>query len=146
MQLYTLQDAQAALDALAAAREVTSTTAWNAAQALTHCAQSIAYSVQGYPEYKPTLVRRTIGPVVVKRMLARETLGHGLTAPVPGAPPLDAAVTVASAVAEVRRAITLFENATTLAEHFVFGRLDRAAFDRFHAMHLAEHLSHLRWS
>src|SRR5207253_2861958 len=62
--------------------------AWAIPQAIEHCAQSIEYSIRGYPRNKPWLFRALIGPIVKRRFLARGRMGHALDAAIPGAPAL----------------------------------------------------------
>jgi hypothetical protein len=114
---------------------------FSAGPALMHCAQSLDYQRTGFPAMKPTIVRRTIGPLVARLFLRRGRMKHSLDAPIPGAPVIDDA-DVATGIAELRRAIGEFRATTgPLAEHFVYGRLDRARAERLQAFHIANHAS-----
>jgi hypothetical protein len=113
-------------------------------QALLHCAQSIDYSLDGFPQMKPTLLRRTVGRLVSWRFLSAGKMRHNLGAPVPGAPALPAMGDVEAAWERLLLAIDRFEQqAGPPREHFLFGRLSKDEFGRLHAMHLADHLSAL---
>jgi hypothetical protein len=114
---------------------------WNLSQTVQHCAQTVSYSVTGYPRLKPALVRAVIGPVVKKAFLRRGAMKHPLGAPIEGAPALDPALPVSEAVARLDEAVKLFtayEGAP--APHPTYGRCAHDEFARLHAMHLAEHL------
>ncbi|MEM6993129.1 MAG: DUF1569 domain-containing protein [Myxococcota bacterium] len=113
---------------------------WAWARVLEHCAQSIEYSIDGFPKPKPAIIRATIGRLVARRFLQRGALSHDLQAAIPGAETLsldddDAALT------RLREAVARFEAHTgPLADHFVFGKLAKADYGRLHAMHIEDHL------
>lgn len=136
----SLDQAMTRLDALAG-QAVTVPGTWSWAQVLEHCAQSIEYSLDGFPRLKPAIVRGTIGRLVAGRFLSRGYLGHDLAGPIPGAPTL-ASEDAAAAEDRLRSAIERFEqHEGPLQPHFIFGRLDKGSFARMHAMHLADHLA-----
>jgi hypothetical protein len=113
---------------------------WSTTEVLQHCAQSIEMSLDGFPTLKPAFVRATIGRWVARRFLRRGRLGHGLDVPIPGAPALRPELDPAEAHARLLASIDRFlAHEGPLQPHFVFGHLDRASFDRMHALHLADH-------
>lgn len=115
---------------------------WTTSQILQHCAQSVEMSLDGYPQLKPAFVRATVGKWVARRFLRRGYLGHGVTAPVPGAPALDPELDAAQAKARLLAALDRFEaHEGPLAPHFVFGALDKDDFGRMHALHLSDHFA-----
>ena len=59
------------------------------AWALAHCAQSIEYSLTGYPKLRSGLFRATIGPLAKRKFIRANRMSHDVSAPVPGAPVLD---------------------------------------------------------
>jgi len=141
LRLSSLADALRELDALekviAAARPEGP---WSLAHILHHVAASIEYSLGGYPEYRSAFVRAVIGPLVLRFFLARGVLTHGHAEEIAGAPP-PPDDDVASALGRLRKAIADFGASTAEpVEHFVYGRVTRAEYDRIHAMHLADHL------
>ncbi len=136
----SLADVERWLDRVESATSVTAADAagFSPGQALVHCAQSLDYQRTGFPAPKPTIVRRTVGRVVAAAFLRRGSMRHAIDAPIPGAPMIDTTGT-APGVAAVRRAIADFRAADTVAEHFVYGRLDHAQAERLQAFHIANH-------
>ncbi len=117
------------------------TSPWTTSQHLVHCAQSIEYTISGYPQMKPAVVRATIGKLVKRRFLARGEMSHDTAAPVAGAPALDATVPVASAKVRLRVAIAAFHaHGGPFAPHLVYGRCSRDEYERLQCMHVADHL------
>ena len=130
---------------LAQAGPLGSTAAWNWAQTLEHCAQSIEYSMTGYPQPKSALFQRTVGAAAMGFFAWRGRMSHDLAEPIPGAPALAAGADAAQALARLQGAIRAFSQwAGPLQPHFAYGALDKAAYERAHAMHLANHLSAFR--
>ncbi|MEU6261484.1 DUF1569 domain-containing protein [Streptomyces sp. NPDC047043] len=115
--------------------------AWNLSQTLQHCAQTIRYSVTGYPRLKPTLFRATVGVLAKRVFLSRGRMRHPLDAVIDGAPPLDPNLSLSAAVGHLTDAVTRFTTHTgALREHPTYGHCTHEQFTRLHAMHLVEHL------
>jgi hypothetical protein len=114
---------------------------WNLSQTLQHCAQTVRYSVTGYPALKPALFRATAGALAKRVFLRRGAMRHSLDAVIDGAPPLDPLMPVTEAAAGLTDAVALFTgHAAEHAPHPAYGRCTHDEFARLHAMHLAEHL------
>jgi len=114
---------------------------WNLSQTLQHCAQTVRYSVTGYPRLKPALFRATAGTLAKKIFLSRGATKHSLAAEIDGAPPLRADLPVAEAAADLAAAVALFtEHTGPHAPHPAYGTCTHDEFARLHAYHLAEHL------
>ncbi|MFT4242825.1 MAG: DUF1569 domain-containing protein [Acidovorax sp.] len=141
----TLAEAMREVDRLSAApvQPLDPATAWNWQQTLEHCAQSIEYSLQGFPQPKSALFQRTLGAAAFSVFAWRGRMRHDLAEPIPGAPALDAlAPDAATALPRLRAAAQAFTaHAGPLKPHFAYGALDKAQYEQAHAMHLAEHLS-----
>ncbi len=115
--------------------------AWNLSQTLQHCAQTVRYSVTGYPRLKPALFRATAGALAKRLFLRRGATKHSLEAELDGAPPLDPSLPSAAAASDLADAVALFTAHTgPHAPHPAYGRCTHDEFARLHAMHLAEHL------
>ena len=113
---------------------------WDLAQMYTHCAQSIEYSMTGYPEHKPGAYKKTVGALAFSLFSARGRMSHGLAEPIPGAPPLAPGADPAAALERLRRALVDFGRYQgELAPHFVYGSLSKAEYERAHALHLRNH-------
>ena len=136
----TLAAASAAIESLAKGHKHVG--AWTLAQMLNHAAQSIDYSIDGFPEMKSALFRNAVGRVAFAVFQARGKMGHTLDEPIPGAPALDAQAPLESAMARALAALRRFEaHSGALAPHFAYGELDKAQYTRAHLMHLANHWS-----
>jgi hypothetical protein len=140
-----LGDAMAEVERLAAAAGRTSATGWNWAHTLVHCAQSIEYSMSGFPQSRSRLFQVTAGSAAFLVFEARGRMRHDLTEPIPGAPAIDAATPEAEALERLRRAAATFAGWNgSLQPHFAYGALDKARYEAAHAMHVANHLSFFR--
>jgi hypothetical protein len=112
--------------------------AWSLAQVLEHAAQSIEYSLYGFPVMKPALFRVTLGRAAFKVFDARGAMRHDLAAPIPGAPV--PGTELPAAISRLTQALRAFEAHTgPLRPHFAYGTLDKAQYTRAHLMHLANH-------
>lgn len=142
LQFASLAAAMDEVARLAQAPALRSTAAWNWAQTLVHCAQSIEYSMTGYPQPKSALFQRTVGAAAFAVFAWRGRMSHDLAEPIPGAPALVAATSASQAVVRLQGAIQAFAQWNgPLQPHFAYGALDKPAYERAHALHLANHLS-----
>ena len=120
--------------------------AWDLAQVLHHAAQSVEYSMAGFPELKPAWFRASVGSYAFALFNARGQMSHALDEPIPGAPSLAPGQALAPAIDRALEALRTFERyAGTLAPHFAYGALDKAAYTRAHLMHLANHWQNAHW-
>lgn len=134
----TLDAALAALSALGPADRMEG--AWTLPQVLVHLAQSVEYSIDGYPELRSALFRAAVGRVAFAVFESRGAMGHSLSEPIPGAPALDPASALDPARARLVAALQRFaEHTGPLAPHFAYGELDKDRYLRAHLMHLANH-------
>jgi Protein of unknown function (DUF1569) len=130
---------------LARARELVSSTAWGWPQTLLHCAQSIEYSMTGFPRSNSRLFQDTIGSAALGFFSWRGRISHDLSEPIPGAPALAASADPAPALERLRASMRAFESwSKPLLPHFAYGELSRQQYELAHAMHLANHLSAFR--
>jgi Protein of unknown function (DUF1569) len=136
----TLAAAKTAIESLAKGYQHSG--AWTLAQMLNHAAQSIDYSIDGFPQLKSALFRKAVGSVAFAVFQARGKMGHTLNEPIPGAPALDAQAPLEPAIARALAALRRFEAHTgALQPHFAYGELDKTEYTRAHLMHLANHWS-----
>ncbi len=109
--------------------------------ALAHCAQSLEFSVNGFPTQRPAWFQKTIGQIVLGRFLKKGAMSHDIEAPIPGATDVDRATSLADGAARLRAAIALFQaHSGPLKPHVVYGSVDRPGYEAVHAMHIANHL------
>lgn len=145
LQFASLAAAEAELERLAQAGALASSAAWSWAQTLAHCAQSIEFSMAGFPQPKSALFQRTVGAAALGVFSWRGRMSHDLAEPIPGAPALDAAADPTQALQRLGGAIAAFRAWTgALRPHFAYGALGKQDYELAHAMHLANHLSAFR--
>jgi hypothetical protein len=112
---------------------------WTAGKALVHCAQSIEYSLTGFPKPRGWLVRAVVGPVVMRRFLGRGAMSHDLAAEIPGGASLGTP-SLEEGRARLTVAIAAFRARTgPFAPHFAYGPVSREQYEALHAMHFADH-------
>lgn len=118
---------------------------WSPAQVFNHCAQSIEYSMDGYPELKPSWFRHSVGPLAFTAFSARGAMRHPLDEPIPGAAALDQPADQEVALQRLQAAFDRFAaHQAGLQPHFAYGALDHQAYAQAHVLHLYNHLSLLR--
>ncbi len=113
---------------------------WDLAKVLLHAAQSVAYSLNGFPSPKPVWFQATLGAAAFAVFSARGKMSHGLAEPIPGAPAIAAGQPLVLAVDHLLEALRRFErHEGALAPHFAYGKLNKTDYTRAHLMHLANH-------
>lgn len=110
-------------------------------QNLIHCAQSIEYSMIGFPQNKSPLIQHTIGRMVFKKFERRGFMHHNCDKPIPGTE-LPAYGDTEMAIERLKTAIEKFEHYDeALMPHYIFGKLNKKEFAHAHCMHLADHFA-----
>lgn len=118
---------------------------WSLPQLLQHLAQSIEFSIQGYPAPKSALFQHTLGKTAFAWFDARGKMSHNLAEPIPGAPALDARQSLRTAAQRLLDAMQAFSaHQGPLRPHFAYGELSRDEYQRAHLMHLANHWTQLQ--
>lgn len=118
---------------------------WSLYKALTHMAQSMEYSMTGYPKLDSPLVQsiKKIGFVTFK---SQGYMSHNLAAPVPDAPEITDEGPIEDAFLRLRNACGDFQNYTgALHPHFSYGTLSYEDWELAHSFHCANHLSNLTY-
>jgi len=117
---------------------------WTLPQMLQHAAQSIEFSIHGFPAPKPAWFRATLGASAFAVFNARGAMSHALDEPIPGAPALDAGQSLKVSVQRLLDAMDAFTaHKGVFKPHFAYGQLDRQEYERAHLMHLANHWQEL---
>ncbi|MET0808550.1 MAG: DUF1569 domain-containing protein [Pseudoxanthomonas sp.] len=120
-----------------------SLTDWSLAQVLEHCAQSVEFSMSGFPLPRSALFQDTAGRLAFAAFNRRGSMQHGLTEAIPGAPALGA-TDLGAAATRLVAALDAFEaHVLPLRPHFAYGELDKAQYTRAHLLHLANHAQHI---
>lgn len=134
----------AATDALARLRgtKINHAGGWNPAQVFAHLAQSIEYSMTGFPQPKSALFQSTVGAAAFAVFHSKGAMKHSLTEPIPGAPAIAATDDQAAALDRALKALADFDKFNgALQPHFAYGALDKKAYAAAHAMHVYNHLT-----
>jgi hypothetical protein len=117
---------------------------WSLNQMLQHAAQSIEFSMQGFPQLRGAWFRHSVGAAAFTVFNARGAMSHALDEPIPGAPALDAGLSLKGSVQRLLDAMDDFSRFKgKLAPHFAYGELTREQYQRAHLMHLANHWQQL---
>ena len=116
-----------------------SLTEWSLAEVLEHCAQSVEFSMTGFPLSRSPLFQGSAGRLAFAAFNRRGSMHHGLTEAIPGAPAL-VATDPGAAARRLLAALDAFQaHALPLRPHFAYGELDKAQYTRAHLLHLANH-------
>lgn len=120
---------------------------WNTAQIFNHCAQSVEYSLTGYPQHKSELFKSSIGRIAFSAFSSKRKMTHGLSEPIPGAPKLISGTDLQQALERFKRSMLDFKQYTgRLEPHFAYGELSKSDYERAHVMHFYNHLNEIRYT
>lgn len=115
--------------------------AWSPYRMFTHLAQSVAYSMDGYPRMRPEWFRASVGSAAFFAFETAGAMRHGLDEPIPGAPDIAVEGDPASAIDGLVHALQRFDaHAGLLRPHFAYGALDKGRYAAAHSMHVQDHL------
>lgn len=139
----TVANALEIIDALAGSN-VTSTGVWSPFQIFSHIAQSIEYSITGFPEMKSEFFQETVGALAFAAFAKRGAMTHGLSERIPGAPAFAREGRTEDGLAHLRRAFVEFDqHGGPLKPHFAYGALSKAEYAAAHVLHLNNHLQEI---
>lgn len=142
-EVLTSQKTLMFLDKLASQR-IDSNGEWSPYKVLTHCAQSVDYSMDGYPEHKSDIFKNTIGKVAFAAFSHKRQMTHDLAEAIPSAPVISQEGNIKLAISMFRNSLTRFQNYQgALKPHFAYGKLSKAQYESAHAMHFVNHLKEL---
>ncbi len=115
---------------------------WALPVMLDHCAESLEFTLTGYPEMKPEWFRMIVGPVAKHVFLWQGKMSHNTLDPIPGDEGMPHSKTEKEAFDRLFQSIARFKTWNReVAEHFAYGKLDRAEAEKLQAFHIADHLS-----
>lgn len=124
---------------------VASSGRWNAFQVFSHCAQTVEFSMLGYPAPKSALFQSTAGKLAFAVFSSKQKMKHSLSEPIAGAPVLQAAGDPKQALARLHKALSDFQHFEgTLAPHFAYGALSKADYALAHVLHFSNHLEEIQ--
>lgn len=114
---------------------------WNLFQVYTHLAQSVEFSMTGYPEHKSWLFKNTVGSAAFLVFAGKGSMNHALDEAIPGAPALVVNGDASQALDRLRQSLLSFQSYSgELKPHFAYGVLTREEYEQAHVMHLNNHL------
>lgn len=143
LKLLSLEDAKQELLRLKQSKNV-NTPNWDISEICQHCAQTINYSITGYPVMKAPFIRNTIGKIAYRKFKRQGFMSHSLTAHVPGGDQLEVELSPQNSIQKLLDTIETFQKYTgALKPHLLFGNLTKAEYDQYFAMHIADHLNEL---
>lgn len=112
---------------------------WSVGHKLAHMAQSIEYSISGYPVHKSELFKSTVGRAAFNAFSSKGYMKHNVEENIPGAP----SVSDFTPEAGMSRLITSLEDFNShngeLAEHFAYGALNKDEYALAHVLHIKDH-------
>jgi Protein of unknown function (DUF1569) len=115
---------------------------WDLAKILIHCAQSVEYSIEGYPQHKSDLFKSTVGSLAFSMFESKKKMTHGLNEAIPGAPEIVVGQSLDNALGRLEKSLLDFKNFQgKLAPHFAYGELNKAQYSLAHVMHFNNHWS-----
>jgi hypothetical protein len=122
-------------------QEILSSGEWSPYQIFTHCAQSIEFSLSGFPEHKSEFFKNTAGQLAFSAFSTKGQMTHSLSEPIPGAPRIELVPDIQSALNRFKRSLIDFQQFEgKLAAHFAYGELSKPDYERAHVMHFYNHL------
>lgn len=146
LKFSSLDQVLAELQLLEANAPVALQQPWSLYKVLNHAAQSMEYSMTGYPLLDPP-ARQKIARLVFNYFRKQGFMSHDLGAPVPGAPDIPSDGPLEEGYLRLRNAISDFRNFTgALFPHFSYGQLTREEWEIAHSMHCADHFSSMTYT
>lgn len=117
---------------------------WSPAHVFSHNAQSIDYSMAGFPESKGAVFQTLLGKPAFAVFSARGKMHHGLAEPIPGAYAIDNDGAIDAAIAQLLSSIASFTAySSPLKPHFAYGHLSKADYELAHVLHFLNHMDEI---
>ena len=117
---------------------------WNLYQIFTHCAQSVEYSMLGYPKHNSDIFKSTIGKAAFSLFNSKRKMTHALDEAIPGAPEFVDQENITDAFERFKKSLIDFQKYDgVLAPHFAYGPLSKLEYEAAHVMHFNNHLQEI---
>jgi hypothetical protein len=128
--------------------QVSAQSQWSLGKILSHCAQSIQYSIESYPEMKSALFRGSVGKIAFSIFAFKNKMNHGLEEPIPGATEIPNDIDTKQSIRKLLLAIESFQSKTNdeLKPHFAYGVLSKEEYDLAHTLHIKNHFEKILWN
>jgi hypothetical protein len=125
-------------------QNISHTGAWRPYKVFMHCAQSVDYSIDGYPEHKSPVFKNTIGKLAFTLFTLKRKMSHNLSEAIPGAAAIDADGSHLYALSILKSSLIRFKQFNgQLQAHFAYGELNKSEYELAHAMHFVNHLQEI---
>jgi hypothetical protein len=114
---------------------------WDATRTFHHLAQSVEFSMDGYPAMKPKLFQNTIGKLAFSVFHANGSMTHGLDEAIPGEIVVNDNSDVLLArqrLIDSLKSFDAFEQ--NFQPHFAYGELSKSQYALAHVMHVNNHM------
>lgn len=113
---------------------------WGSVRTLHHLAQSIEFSMDGYPEHKSAAFQKTVGRLAFKVFNARGEMAHGIEEAIPGEVIVEAGDREEAFDRVAGALVTFRDFGAELKPHFAYGALTKDEYAFAHVMHINDHL------
>jgi hypothetical protein len=124
---------------------IASTGSWNAFQVFSHCAQTVEFSMAGYPKPKSAAFQATAGKLAFAAFSSQQKMKHNIAEPIDGAPALPVEGDPKLALERLHKAFTDFQQFQgVLAPHFAYGALSKDDYALAHVLHFSNHLEEIQ--
>lgn len=118
--------------------------AWPVPRTLNHLAQSVEFSMTGYPQMKSAAFQNTAGQLAFAVFQARGRMNHGLDQPIPGEVSTAHTLSAVDAMQNLIETLQRFdERDQELKPHFAYGLLDKSDYAQAHVMHINNHFEEM---
>ncbi|HVL02430.1 MAG TPA: DUF1569 domain-containing protein [Dongiaceae bacterium] len=145
LRFKTINDILVELALIEVNQPVTLQQPWSLYKILNHLAQSMEYSMTGYPQLDPPAMQ-AVAKLAFNTFKAQGYMSHDLGAVVPGAPEIPTEGPMEDAFQRLRNSCSDFENFTgALHPHFSYGQLTPEEWELAHSFHCADHFSSMTY-
>ncbi len=118
---------------------------WNLGQIFSHAAQSIEFSIDGYPQHKSDFFKQTVGALAFQGFSLWGKMTHGLAEDIPGAKNILASQDPYQGLARLKQSLIRFDQFQgSLQPHFAYGQLSKQEYALAHVLHLNNHFEEVR--
>ncbi|WP_395373745.1 DUF1569 domain-containing protein [Marinicella sp. W31] len=125
--------------------KLSSTGNWSPFQIFSHLAQSVEYSMQGFPQSKSPWIQNTVGSLAFHAFSAAGNMKHALDEVIPGAPLIKTEGDAQLAITRLSNALKDFEAFSgSLKPHFMYGDLSKSQYTLAHILHVNNHLVEIK--
>jgi len=142
LSFNSLDECMSEMEQIRNAKQLHIENSWDLYQNLVHCAQSIEFSMIGFPQNKPKIIQNTVGAMIFHQFEKQGYMRHNRSEDIPGAMPVEPAGRIENAIERLTKSVNDFEHFDReLRPHFAYGKLTKSEYVKAHCMHLADHFA-----